>query len=96
MMPLNIPYQLTKGLTGADVDQALNKGKNLRTHVMRPTWHSVTLADIRWLLELTAPRVHAVNVHMYRKAEQDKTILWQTHHNPRRCLEPCHLLPRVG
>jgi hypothetical protein len=28
---------------------------------MRPTWHFVTPADIRWMLNLTAPRVHAVN-----------------------------------
>jgi hypothetical protein len=32
-------------------------GVILRTHVLRPTWHFVTPADIRWLLELTAPRV---------------------------------------
>jgi Winged helix DNA-binding domain len=31
----------------------------------------VTPADIRWLLELTAPRVHAANAHQYRKQEVD-------------------------
>jgi len=43
----------------------------LRTHVLRPTWHFVTPADIRWMLALTAPRVHAANAHMYRKVELD-------------------------
>jgi Winged helix DNA-binding domain len=41
-----------------DVEQAFTDGAILRTHVMRPTWHFVAAADIRWMLELTAPRVH--------------------------------------
>jgi hypothetical protein len=41
---------------------------------MRPTWHFVTPVDIRWMLALTAPRVHAVNAHMYRKLELDSDI----------------------
>jgi hypothetical protein len=41
---------------------------------MRPTWHFVTPTDIRWLLELTAPRVDQVNRHMYRKVELDETL----------------------
>src|SRR5579885_1685160 len=44
--------------TDKDVEQALNAGKLLRTHVLRPTWHFVTPADIRWMLELTAPYIH--------------------------------------
>jgi hypothetical protein len=42
----------------ADIDAAFAAGEILRTHVMRPTWHFVARGDIRWLLELTAPRVH--------------------------------------
>src|SRR5688572_2222261 len=42
------------------IERAFTEGAILRTHVMRPTWHFVTPADIRWLLELTAPRVNAV------------------------------------
>ncbi len=51
--------QRTIGLTDADLDRALADGSILRTHVLRPTWHFVTPADIRWLLALTAPRVNA-------------------------------------
>jgi hypothetical protein len=61
--------------TDAVVEQAFQEGAILRTHVMRPTWHFVTPADIRWLLELTAPRVHAVNGHMYRQLELDDALL---------------------
>jgi Winged helix DNA-binding domain len=50
----------------ADVDAALDSGAVLRTHVMRPTWHFVAAEDIRWLLELTAPRVHKAVGYYYR------------------------------
>ncbi len=36
---------------------ALDAGEVLRTHVLRPTWHLVRPEDVRWLVELTAPRV---------------------------------------
>ena len=59
------------GLTDADLERAFASGAILRTHVLRPTWHFVTPADIRWMLALTAPRVHAANAYMYRKLELD-------------------------
>ncbi len=46
------------GITDAAVERAVARGRILRTHVLRPTWHFVTPADIRWMLELTAPEVH--------------------------------------
>ena len=55
-----------------DVERAFDEGAILRTHVLRPTWHLVTPADIRWMLELTAPRVHVANGHMYRKLGLDR------------------------
>ena len=63
-----------QGAVDNDIDQAFADGAILRTHLMRPTWHFVTPADIRWLLALTAPRVHAVNAVMYRKLELDSAI----------------------
>src|ERR671939_1600397 len=63
-----------RGALDADIEQAFTDGAILRTHVMRPTWHFVTPADIRWLLTLTAPRVHAVNGHMYRRLELDDAL----------------------
>ena len=42
-----------KGLTDAAVAQAFDTGSILRTHAMRPTWHFVAPADIRWLQTLT-------------------------------------------
>ncbi len=63
--------QRANGVTDASIDRAFADGAILRTHVMRPTWHFVTPADIRWILALTAPRVHAVNAYSYRKMALD-------------------------
>jgi hypothetical protein len=46
------------GTTDTAIERAIDQGRILRTHVLRPTWHFVTPADIRWMLELTAPQVH--------------------------------------
>ena len=43
----------------ASIERAFAAGSILRTHVLRPTWHFVTPADIRWMLALTAPRIRA-------------------------------------
>lgn len=52
--------RMADGAANSDVQRAFDSGRILRTHVMRPTWHFVTPADIRWLLELTAPRIHRI------------------------------------
>ena len=39
-----------------------------------PPAHFVTPVDIRWLLKLTAPRVHAANRYYYRKLELDEAV----------------------
>jgi len=63
------------GATDDEVEQAFADGAILRTHVLRPTWHFVTPADIRWLLALTAPRVQQVNASVYRKIEIDRDVV---------------------
>ena len=62
------------GSTDEIIEKAFTDGDILRTHVMRPTWHFVTPVDIRWLLQLTAPRVEANNASMYRKMELDNKV----------------------
>jgi hypothetical protein len=63
-----------QGVTGDDIEQAFAGGAILRTHVMRPTWHFVSPADIRWMLRLTAARVNALNAYYYRKLELDDAV----------------------
>jgi Winged helix DNA-binding domain len=63
--------QRMRDTTDADIEQAYNEGQILRTHLMRPTWHFVAPDDIRWLLQLTAPRVNIACGTNYRKFELD-------------------------
>ena len=63
-----------RNATNVGIQQAFNRGKILRTHVMRPTWHFVARDDIRWLLELTAPRVNLKCGPNYRKLELDDAV----------------------
>jgi hypothetical protein len=56
------------------IEQAFTDGTFLRTHVMRPTWHFVLPADIRWLLALTAPRVKAAIAYYDRTLGLDDTV----------------------
>src|SRR3990170_2048414 len=51
--------------TDDSIERAFSDGSILRTHIMRPTWHFVTPADIRWMQELTAARVNAVSATTY-------------------------------
>jgi winged helix DNA-binding protein len=66
--------QRMRNVSDAALDQAFAAGAILRTHVMRPTWHFVLPDDIHWLLELTAPRVQAVNASYHRKLELDHSL----------------------
>jgi len=65
----------TKGATDVQLDRAYAAGTILRTHVLRPTWHFVLPADIRWLLAATAPRVQARNAFRYRQLGLDDATL---------------------
>jgi len=62
-------------VTAADVEAACDHGEILRTHVMRPTWHFVAAADLRWMLRLTGPRIQASNAGRYRQLGLDPATL---------------------
>lgn len=59
------------GATDDTIEAAFNRGEILRTHLLRPTWHFVTPADIRWMLRLTAPHVNRAVASYYRQNELD-------------------------
>lgn len=82
------------GSTDADVERAFDRGAILRTHLLRPTWHFVAPKDIRWLLALTRPRVHAASGHMYRRLALDATIFQRSHTAFARALEDDNHLTR--
>ena len=64
-----------KGISEKDVDLAFNEGRILRTHVLRPTWHFVSPADIGWMIRLTAPKIRKTMGYYCEKMGIDKKIV---------------------
>lgn len=83
-----------KKSTDADIEHAYNKGMILRTHVMRPTWHFVMPGDIRWMLELTAPRVKTILASSNRKIGLDEALFAKSNAAIVKSLEGRHYLTR--
>jgi winged helix DNA-binding protein len=65
--------------TNVSVEEAFNRGEIVRTHLLRPTWHFVTPDDIRWLLQLTGPRVNLSCGSTFRKYELDAAVFKRSH-----------------
>ena len=85
----------TRGVDDAALDRAFDAGAFLRTHVMRPTWHYVAPQDLRWLLALTGPRVHAANARVYRMLELDAPLFRRAHARITRALRGGNALTRL-
>lgn len=79
----------------ADVDESFNAGRILRTHVLRPTWHFVLPEDIRWMIELTAPRIKQAMSYYNRKLELDETFFVRSHSIITNALAECRFLTRA-
>ena len=60
--------------TDKEIEKAFNDGKILRIHIMRPTWHFVLPEDIRWMTELTAPRVKSLLKNNNQKLGLDDAL----------------------
>jgi len=59
----------------AAIDKAMANGSIIRTHVLRPTWHFITPADARWMIELTAPRINILAAGRHRQLKLDSKTL---------------------
>jgi hypothetical protein len=57
------------------IERAIVDGDILRTHVLRPTWHFVAPADIRWMLALTGPRIGRLLATYNRRLDLDAATL---------------------
>lgn len=71
--------QRTADATAESIEAEFTSGAILRTHVLRPTWHFVDPADIRWMLALTAPRVKAAMASYNRVLELDARVFRRSH-----------------
>lgn len=70
--------QRCAGVTDDAVCEAVNAGRLLRTHIIRPTWHFVAPEDIRWIQGVTAPRVHRLSGTYYRLHGLDDEMAQRT------------------
>ena len=59
------------GSTAATVARALAEGRIVRTWLLRGTLHLAAAADVRWLLDLVAPRLIRACAAQYRQRELD-------------------------
>ncbi|TCK22221.1 winged helix DNA-binding domain-containing protein [Pseudonocardia endophytica] len=66
------------GAGDAEVQSTFDAGGLIRTHVLRPTWHLVLPDDLRWLLELTGPRVEVKNAYYARREGIDDELRLRT------------------
>jgi len=66
--------QRLKGATDKTIEDAFTNGSIIRTHVMRPTWHFVHPKDIRWMIQLTAPRIMAIAGTQHRQFQLNNSI----------------------
>lgn len=66
--------QRVKGATEEGVEEAFARGEIVRTHILRPTWHFVAAPDLRWMLALSAPRVHQANRYVYGQVGLDDEL----------------------
>lgn len=77
------------------VEKAFDAGEILRTHMLRPTWHFVAPADIRWMQALTGPRVHVANGFPYRLLEIDAATIAKSRRVLERSLAGGKALTRI-
>ena len=79
--------QRVRTATDASIERLIAKGGILRTHVLRPTWHFVLPADIRWMLALTAPRIAALMAYNNRRLGLTAKVFARTNDVLARALE---------
>lgn len=87
--------QRLRGATSAAIEHAFTDGAILRTHVMRPTWHFVTPADIRWLLDLTGPRLNTKAAGQCRQYDLDDALFARSNAAIEGALRGGHQLTRA-
>ena len=84
-----------RGLSEADVDNAFQEGRILRTHVLRPTWHFVCPEDVAWMLRLSAPKIKSLSKGLHRKLGLDEPVLRRSKHVMARALAGGKRLTRI-
>jgi hypothetical protein len=62
------------GTSDASIENALNTGELVRTHILRPTWHIVAAQDVRWMMALTGKNIKAASASRDRDLGIDAAL----------------------
>jgi hypothetical protein len=57
------------------INDAINSGEIVRSHLLRPTWHFVSADDIYWISELTAPQIKSAAKSREKQLGLDETVI---------------------
>lgn len=58
-----VRWAVASRLDGAEqttVQRAMDSGKIVRTHLLRPTWHLAAVEDVGWMTDLSAPQTRTI------------------------------------
>jgi hypothetical protein len=58
--------------TEKEIEEVINSGKIIRTHILRPTWHFVAATDIHWMLDVSGPLVKRIMLSETKKYGYDE------------------------
>lgn len=64
--------------TDATIEDSIDRGEIVRTHILRPTWHFVAAADCRWMMDLTAPHINRIAGTHFRQLGLDDKLFRKT------------------
>ncbi len=71
--------------TLSEVQNALDEGRILRTHILRPTWHFISAEDIRWMLQLSGKRIRTA----FQSYGKSKGFIYDNY------IKSCFLLEKI-
>ena len=86
----------TRSATESDVEKALAERSIVRTWPARGTLHFVAAQDVRWMLELLAPRVISGNAGRYRQLGLDEDTFSQSRKVVTKLLQGSNQMTRQG
>lgn len=67
-----------KGATNKSIEEAINAGRIIRTHILRPTWHFVAAEDLHWMLALSTPRIRPAYAGYWKIRGMDESLFIPT------------------
>jgi hypothetical protein len=69
------------------IEETIERGEIIRTHLLRPTWHFVAADDLRWLIELTAPQLKSASRSRHKELGLNGKVVSKSNKILREALE---------